>query len=164
MFKGVFEATLDDKNRVVLPAKFRNRLPDGMKLEDGFTLTRGRGGRYLELHPTPKWEADLRRKNSQWQEHDEIADTVEAFLRLYCGGAVDVELDKSFRFVIPELERKDAHIEKEVVFVGVIDKIELWSKFRFEAWREAHGHQLAAPRLPTKPAVPTGGEVVRGEA
>lgn len=147
MFKGVFECTLDDKNRVVLPAKFRNRLPGGTKLEDGFTLTRGREGRYLELQPTPQWERELLRKRELWPEDDL---NVEEYLRYYCGGAEDVELDKSYRFVLPETERTEARIEKEVVFVGVIDKIEIWSKFRYESWREERGRAVTSPPLPPR--------------
>lgn len=121
MFMGEFEHSLDEKNRIIIPNKLRE------ELGSNFVMTRGTDG-CLFLYPQEAWQEFVNKLRS-------IPGTKEGreLQRIFMAGAAECEPDKQGRVMIPQKLREHAGILKDVVTVGVIDKIELWSKDRYES-------------------------------
>ena len=122
MFMGEYEHTLDEKNRIIIPTKLRE------ELGKTFVITRGTDG-CLFIYPEKAWEEFVNQLKQLPgnKEGREIQ-------RYFMAGAAGCEADKQGRVMIPQRLLDAAAIEKEVVSVGVIDKIEVWSK---ERWGKA---------------------------
>lgn len=124
MFIGEYHHQIDDKGRIATPTKFR---PD---LGKGAVVTRGLDSS-LFLLPLEEWGKlaeklaglPLGQANSR------------AFARLMLAGAMDVQLDKQGRFVIPEYLRKYAGLTKKTVIVGVHNRLEIWSEEAWDSYR-----------------------------
>ena len=101
MFKGQFRHNIDDKGRLVLPTKFRD------KLTEGSVIT-------IELLSKPMTSLAVRKT-----------------MRVLTGNASDIELDKSGRVKIPDYLLSDAGISKEVTIVGLGSVIEVWATDRW---------------------------------
>jgi MraZ protein len=129
MFLGSHEHSLDEKNRVVLPQGLRKYLSEG-KLEEGFVLVAGTKNRFLELHPMEEWIRREKKLAESLVQGDESSE--EALLDLHAT-VVNVELDKQYRFVIPDASRALVGIGRDVVFIGVYNKIVIYAKDRWEA-------------------------------
>lgn len=121
MFMGQYNHTLDAKGRVFVPAKFREALGDK------FVVTVGLDG-CLFLYPNEKWE----QFEAQLMN---LPGTKEArqLQRYFLACASETEVDKQGRILIPAILREKAGLEKDVVFVGVLGKVELWSE---QKWQE----------------------------
>jgi len=120
MFMGEYYHSLDEKGRVIMPSKFRELLGEN------FVVTQGLDG-CLFVYANDEWEqfvAGLR----------ELPGNKEArqLQRYFMAGAALCEVDKQGRILLPAKLRQQAGLEKEVVFVGVLSKIEIWSKERWE--------------------------------
>jgi MraZ protein len=123
MFKGEYEYTLDDKGRLVVPPRFRGALGER------FVATRGFDG-CVVLYPESEWaqvEAKLR--------SEPVAN--RRFVRYLLGSAVECELDRQGRFVLPPPLREHAGIGREAVVVGLINKVEVWSKDRWQQYLQS---------------------------
>lgn len=118
MFKGEFHYVLDEKGRLVIPPRFRRALGDR------FVVTRGFDG-CVVVYPEEQWRVVEEKLQAQ-----PIAN--RQFVRYLLGSAVDVELDRQGRFVLPASLREHAGIQREVVVVGLIHKLEIWSKERWQ--------------------------------
>ncbi len=128
MFRGQFQHSIDAKGRISLPARFRERLiPEG---QAGFILTPDLFEPCLHLHPLPAWEA-LESKIAALPAMDP---NVVRFRRLYVSAALECELDKAGRLLVPPTLREKVELEREVVFAGMGPRIDLWSQAR---WDEA---------------------------
>ena len=125
VFMSQYNHTIDAKGRVIIPAKFRE------KLGDSFVITKGLDG-CLYGYAKEEWSAfeeklgtlPITNKNSR------------QFTRFFLAGAAECELDKQGRILIPSVLREFAGLDKDVVLVGVASKIEIWSK---ERWDESNG-------------------------
>ena len=119
-FTGEYYNTLDSKNRLSVPAKFRRALNP---INDRtFVLTRG-FDKCLLLYPVSEWskvEEQLSFLSSMKGRH-------RNFIRSIVRHAVYLQYDSQGRIIIPENLAKYAMIKKEVAVIGVIKKIELWS-------------------------------------
>jgi MraZ protein len=123
MFKGEYEYTLDEKGRLVVPPRFRGALGER------FVATRGFDG-CVVLYPESEWaqvEAKLR--------SEPLAN--RRFVRYLLGSAVECELDRQGRFVLPPPLREHAGIGREAVVVGLINKVEVWSKDRWQQYLQS---------------------------
>lgn len=121
MFNGEHNHTVDPKGRLIIPSKFRE------ELGEQFKMTRGLDG-CLFLFPM-----------SEWHIHEEklkklpLADkNARKFSRFFTAGATTCEIDKQGRVLVPSTLREFAKIEKEVIFAGMLNRIELWDKERYE--------------------------------
>jgi MraZ protein len=151
MFLGEYEHSLDDKNRVVLPASHRKEISEE-KLTKGFVISRGKLSQCLDLHPKGEWVRLVRHLESRYPYEDEDA---QEYLRDLFSSAEEVQLDKQFRFVVPEARRVEAGIEKDVYFVGNSRKIEIWPKERWEARRRERLGKFRPPApVDPRPASP----------
>lgn len=137
MFRGHFEHAIDDKGRTSLPARFRDVLAPGGEVR--LIVTPALGDPCLDVYPMPAWEA-LERKLAELNAFD---DQVIAFRRFYVSAAVECELDKQGRILVPPSMREKAQLSKNVLWLGHGQKAELWSKERWEELsREKTGAEL----------------------
>lgn len=124
MFIGEYEATIDEKARVAIPTKFR------ASLEGKVVITRGLDNS-LFLYPTQGWKIMAEKLASL---PISTANT-RAFSRLMLAGAMECELDKQGRIVLPAYLKEFAGMQKRVVFAGLYNRIELWSEERWTAYK-----------------------------
>ncbi|MGE5583680.1 MAG: division/cell wall cluster transcriptional repressor MraZ [Bacillota bacterium] len=120
MLLGEYQHSLDEKGRLIIPAKFRE------DLGDNFVVTRGLDN-CLFVYPLSQWKV-LEDKIKELPTTQ--ADT-RAFVRMFFSGAVETELDKQGRIVLPQHLREHARIERDVFVIGVSTKVEIWAK---EVW------------------------------
>ena len=129
MFYGEYLHTIDRKGRLILPAKFRESAKNNFI--DKFFITRGLDG-CLFMFSEEEW-------HSQEQRFKNLSITKQQgriFNRLYFSGAVEIISDKQGRILIPQFLKDFAGIKKEIMIVGVSNRIEIWSK---EKWQEFYG-------------------------
>jgi MraZ protein len=120
MFMGEYQHSLDDKGRLIVPAKFRE------DLGEQFIITRGLDN-CLFVYPVAQWKVLEEKIKELPTAH---ADT-RAFVRMFFSGAVEAELDKQGRVVIPQHLREHAKIDRDVYVIGISTKVEVWAK---ETW------------------------------
>lgn len=120
MFMGTTYNSIDEKNRMIVPAKLRAGLGNRCILTKGLD-------RCLYIYTAKDWDAQME-KISRLPESDP---KVRAFIRHFCANAAECEFDKQGRIVIPPVLKGYARIEKELVTMGAMSKIEVWSK---EVW------------------------------
>lgn len=135
MFIGEYHHTLDEKGRMSVPVKFR------VDLAQGAVVTRGLD-RSLFLYPKSEWQA-LAEKLASLPFGQ--ADT-RAFARLMLAGAMEVEVDKSGRVLLPEYLRNYAGLAKDVVVAGLFNRLEIWDEAtwkEYSAKTESEGNAIA---------------------
>lgn len=120
MFKGEYNHTVDTKGRLIVPAKFREMLGDT------FVVTKGLDG-CLFVYPNDEWT----NIENKFREIPLTTKDARKFSRFFFAGAADCEVDKQGRILIPSVLRDFAGLKKEVVLVGVLNRIEIWSKERW---------------------------------
>lgn len=122
-FFGEYRHNLDEKNRLILPSRFRDDLGDRFIMACGLDSC-------LEILTAETWEAKMRElKQLPLTRRDN-----REFVRLIAQGVCEVEPDRTGRFIIPQNLREYAGIQKEVVITGVLDKIEIWSRENWEKY------------------------------
>lgn len=126
MFIGEYQHSLDSKNRIIVPSKLREGL--GEK----FIISKGLDG-CLYAYPIEEWRKfEEKLKNLPLTNRD-----ARAFVRFFVAGATEVDTDKQGRGLIPANLREYAGIEKEIVTIGALNKIEIWSKEKWENYNES---------------------------
>lgn len=149
MFRGHYEHSIDAKGRTSLPARFRQVLPGGTdpRLVVAPALD---PGTCLDVHPMAAWE-ELEEKVARLNRWDR---DVVLFRRRYISAAVEVEVDKQGRILVPAPLRDQADLHKEVLWAGVGTTMELWARDRWlaaqalgegdlERWRMAIAEKLS---------------------
>lgn len=121
MFEGEFSHSLDDKGRIIFPAKFRTRLGERP------IITRGLGG-CLYVFTEERWHT-IKQKLSEPAALNQDAILVQRFL---AGSATEINIDSQGRVAIPQNLRQFAGIGDNVTVVGLTDKIEIWDTSRYE--------------------------------
>ena len=122
MFMGEYQHSVDAKGRLIVPAKFRERL------NETFIITRGLDN-CLFGYPMDEW----RKLEEKLKELPMTKKDTRAFVRFFFSGATEVEIDKQGRINIPTTLLSHAHITKECVIIGVAARIEIWAR---EAWED----------------------------
>jgi MraZ protein len=123
---GEFQHTIDEKGRLIIPAKFRE------DLGPTFVLTRGLD-QCVFGYPMDEWKAlEQKLKALPFTKKD-----ARAFSRFFFSGASECQLDKQGRVNITPSLRDYAGLDKECVIIGVSNRIEIWSKSRWESYYEA---------------------------
>lgn len=124
MFIGEYSHNLDDKGRLAIPVKFRDQV------KKGAVVTRGLDN-CLFLYTKTEWEKlaeklaalPISQANSR------------AFARLMLAGAMDLEIDKQGRVILPEYLRQFAGLKKEVVLAGLYNRIEIWDNEKWNTYK-----------------------------
>ena len=142
MLLGEYEHTLDDKNRITLPAKFRASFAAGV------VVTRGMDG-CLYAYRLEDWDKLV---DTRLAGLDPLSQEGRRLHRFFFSGAAEAELDKQGRVMIPAALIEHAGLGRNVVVAGVRDHLELWDG---AAWRkemkEVEGSaEDVAERLATK--------------
>lgn len=120
--KGEYGHNIDAKGRLIIPAKFRD------ELGERFVVTKGME-HCLYVHPEEQWKAFEEKLNELPTTTDKNA---RQFAYFFQGSAVDADLDKQGRILIPQTLRSYAGIEKEVIFIGMGKRAEIWDKKKWE--------------------------------
>ena len=121
MLLGEYEHTLDDKNRLTLPARFRDAFAGGV------VVTRGMDGCLYAYT-----RADFAGLVERMRSLDPLSRESRVLQRHFFSGAVDAEPDKQGRVMIPAALLTSAGLAREVVVAGVFDHVEIWDR---AAWR-----------------------------
>jgi MraZ protein len=128
MFRGQFVHSVDAKGRISLPARFRDVLLADKDAR--FVLTPALFDPCLHLYPMAAWE-EFEQKVSELPSLDSNA---VRFRRMYVSAAVECELDKAGRVLVPPHLRERAQLDKsEALWAGMGRILELWSRARWDA-------------------------------
>lgn len=125
MFIGEYSLTVDEKGRLSIPVKFR------ASLSRGAVVTRGLDSA-LFLFTAKAWE-ELAHKMS---ELPISRANTRAFSRLVLAGAMDVEMDKQGRVILPDYLREFAGIKKRVVMAGLYNRLEIWDEEKWKKYKK----------------------------
>lgn len=128
MFMGEYQHTLDNKGRLILPAKIREGLGDT------FIATRGLDD-CLFVYTLEEW-ALLEEKLKKMSL---VKPEARAFSRYIFSGAAELEADKQGRVLLPPNLREYAKLEKDVVVIGVASRVEIWSRENWQSYSEKIG-------------------------
>lgn len=124
-FLGEYEATVDAKGRFLLPAGFKKQLPE----EAGSQFVVNRGfEKCLTLYPMKSWEPIF----SEISKLNDFDPKVREFRRFFLNGATVLELDSAGRLLLPPNLKEHAGIDKDIVLVAAMNKIEIWDKAKYQ--------------------------------
>lgn len=121
MLMGEFHHNIDEKGRLIIPSKFR------YELGDKFIVTKGLDG-CLFVYPRKEWDDIV----SKLRVLPFTKKDARVFMRFFLSGATECEFDKQGRINITSPLAEYADLTKECVIIGVNDRLEIWSKNRFE--------------------------------
>ena len=117
MFMGEYQHNIDAKGRVIIPSKLSENL------SGTFIVTRGLD-KCLFIYDRKRWEDIIGKlKELPWTDPD-----VRRFARFFTAGAVECSFDSQGRILIPQNLREHAMLDKLIVTIGVVDRIEIWNK------------------------------------
>ncbi len=119
---GEYDLRLDAKGRLTLPAGLRKQL-DG-ELQKGFVVNRDVFKPCLVLYPMAEWE----QTQSMMRRLNRFVEKNLEFIRRFMNGATQVELDPSDRLLLPKTLMDYAGIGKDIKMIGMMDRVEIWSK------------------------------------
>ena len=129
MFIGEYRHTLDDKGRIAIPAKLRYSKVGEYEY---WVATKG-FDRCLFLYPRHEWERIVKKINERLsftKKED------RSFLRMFISPATEQAVDRQGRIAIPQSLREYAGIQKEVVTLGAVNRIEIWSEETWNRYKE----------------------------
>jgi MraZ protein len=129
-FLGEYESTLDPKGRFLLPAGIKKQLPEGENTQ--FVINRG-FEKCLTLYPLSSWKP-IFESISQLNDFDP---RVREFRRYFLNGAISLELDSAGRLLLPRNLAEHASLEKDIVLVSAVNKIEIWDKSKYQQFFES---------------------------
>ena len=128
-FLGEYGATLDSKGRFLLPAGIKKQMPEGVQP----ILVVNRGfEKCLTVYPIQSW-APIYEKISALNDFDP---KVREFRRHFLNGAMQIELDTAGRILLPKNLMEHAGLEKDIVLVSAVNKLEIWDKNKYQQFFE----------------------------
>ncbi len=131
MFYGEYEHALDKKGRLIIPSKFRD-IAKASYIEK-FFITRGLD-KCLFMFGEEEWKSqELKFKNLSFTKKES-----RSFNRLFFSGTTEMEFDKQGRVLIPKYLKDYAGIKRDVMVIGVSNRIEIWAR---EIWQEFYKTQ-----------------------
>ena len=128
MFRGKYEHTIDSKGRVKLPSRFWEVLQN--KYDNNLIITNLDG--CLSVFPLPEWN----RMEEKILSLPGMKQEVRYFKRFFLGSAVDCEVDNQRRILVPLSLRGYAELKRDIVFVGLINRFEIWAKEKLQPQME----------------------------
>jgi MraZ protein len=128
-FLGEYEATLDSKGRFLLPAGIKKQLPEGV--QPVFVVNRG-FEKCLTVYPIQSWTPIYENISSL----NDFDPKVREFRRYFLNGAMQLELDGAGRILLPKNLMEHAGLEKDIVLVSAVNKLEIWDKNKYQQFFE----------------------------
>lgn len=147
MFYGEHDHTIDRKGRLIIPSRFREVMKE--HYTERLVATRGLD-RCLFLFPEDEW----RTQESRFRSLSFTKPEARRFNRIFFSGAAELGCDRQGRVLIPPYLKEYAGIKRDVVVVGVSNRIEVWDK---EEWKKFYEQgkdsyeQIAEKLLPDQP-------------
>lgn len=129
MFYGEYQHSIDRKGRLIFPAKFREVAKSNFI--EKFFATRGLD-KCLFMFSEEEW----RNQENKFKTISFTKQQARTFNRLYFSGATEVVPDRQGRVLLPQYLKDFAEIKKDIVIVGVSNRIEIWAKAK---WEEFYG-------------------------
>ena len=126
VFTGEYRHTVDDKGRIAVPAKFRVQLGAGAVVSRWLDAC-------LAIHTQQGWE-DLATKVAALPITDQAS---RRFQRFVFAGALEAELDRQGRVLVPSYLREEMGIATDALVIGVRDHGEIWAPDRWQSYRRA---------------------------
>jgi MraZ protein len=125
-FLGKYYYTLDQKGRIIIPAPLRDVI---LKTYNNSKLyiTNAPFDKCLDIYPSDEWN----KLGEKLRTLPQTSDSVEYFKRRVIASAVECDIDKQGRILVPYEHRQDAEINAEVVIVGMLNRIQLWDKAKW---------------------------------
>ena len=147
-FLGEYEATLDAKGRFLLPAGLKKQMPE----EDGNAFVINRGfEKCLTMYPLSSWEPIF----SNISKLNDFDPKVREFRRWFLNGAIQMDLDGAGRLLVPKNLVEHARLDKDIVLVSAVNKIEIWDKKTYQQFFDSFTPEafssLAAQVMNSKP-------------
>lgn len=130
MFYGEYRHTLDAKNRLIIPARFREAIYGSAKEEKCY-VTRGLE-KCLFAFPPLEWEVLKEKVKSLTM----MKASARAFSRILFSGAAESDFDKQGRIMLPQHLLEYAGIQKDAVIVGVMNRFEIWDKGAWDSFSQ----------------------------
>ena len=131
MLIGEYEHSIDVKGRLIMPAKLRD------DMGEKFIITKGLDGCLFGF------------SQNEWANFEEKLKTLPLtsknardFVRFFLSGATECEIDKQGRFLIVGNLRQYAHMDKEVVIIGVLGRLEIWDKQKWKEYNEKENNSV----------------------
>ena len=131
MFIGEYNHTMDEKGRVIVPVKFRDGLGQTFYITKGFDSC-------LFVFDEQEWESFRHKLDGNALKKKDY----RKLQRIFIASANDCSLDKQGRVLLPLHLREYANIDKDLVFLGVSNRIEIWSKENWEAYNDDEDFDL----------------------
>lgn len=125
MFIGEYSYIIDHKKRLAIPSKFRKTLGKRVIITKGIDTC-------LTVYPITEWEKLARKLESLPSSKMDA----RGFIRIMLAGAVDVGLDKLGRILIPDYLKKYAGLKKEVIILGLSNRIEVWDEKTWKIYKQ----------------------------
>jgi len=125
MLMGEFHHTVDGKGRLILPSRFRELLGDGC------VITRGLE-KCLFVYTNEQWATVQERLQSLAFTNK----TNRAFIRFFLSGAIECQLDRQGRVLLPQNLRDYAQLDRDAAIIGVLDRLEIWDRSTWETYRD----------------------------
>ena len=142
MFLGTHSPRLDDKGRLILPAKYREELSSGL------VLTKGQDG-CLYVFPT----AEFSRITDSLRTAPVTAKAVRDYSRVLFASASDEELDRQGRITIPPSLREYAGLDRDCVVIGANTRLEIWEASAWASYLEQQEPAFSAASEEVLPGV-----------
>lgn len=128
MLLGEYQHSIDAKGRVILPAKFREEIGENCIATKGLE-------KCLFVYPKQEWSTI----ESKLKQLPLAKTEARAFVRFFFSGAAELECDKQGRVLVPGNLRDYAALDKDIVIIGVLNRIEIWDKTAWEDYNNQIG-------------------------
>jgi MraZ protein len=125
-FSGKYYYSVDTKGRIIIPAPFREIISSNYSSK--LYITNAPFDKCLYVYPLEEWN----RLQEQVRTKPRSDEAIRFFLRRVIASAIEVEMDKQGRILIPAALREDANINTNVVMAGQIERIELWDRSEWD--------------------------------
>lgn len=129
MLIGEYIHTIDDKNRVSMPAKFRKELGKKIIITPGLDQC-------LFIFTTKEWSKVAKKLSSSADDLSFLKNDQRSFNRFMFGRAAEVELDSIGRILVPDFLKERIGLKDKVALVGVEDRVEVWNDKAWNIYKE----------------------------
>jgi len=145
MFQGRYNVTLDNKNRLTVPSPIRRMItPDA---DETLVFVRGFDDVNLDVFPLDEWERLL----SDMDYLDFHEKDTRSFVREFIGSAFNLQLDSQGRLILPDSLLELAGIDKEILIIGAMNKLEIWNPKVYNEFRSKENSSLSELSKRIKP-------------